>query len=256
MTVFTSHFAGHYDQLYAAKDYRQECDLIEQAISRYGARKPATILDIGCGTGAHALELARRGYAATGVDLSAAMLERAREKGASLPEQQRPRWIEGDVRSFEAGGTFEAAIMMFAVVGYLTTNDDVLAGLRNIRRHLPAGALFACDFWYGPSVLYDRPTDRARIMPIPNGEVIRTTNTRLDIVQHTADVSFRLWTIEHGRVISQTDETHRMRYFFPQEFALMLSQSGFSMLGISAFPTIDAPLTDQSWNAFVVAKAV
>jgi hypothetical protein len=48
---------------------------------------------------------------------------------------------------------------------------------------------------------------------------------------------------------------HRLRYFFPQEFALMLSQAGFAMQSISAFPSLDAPLNDHAWNAFVVAHA-
>jgi hypothetical protein len=148
------------------------------------------------------------------------------------------------------------AIMMFAVVGYLTSNDDVLAGLRNIRRHLGAGGVLACDFWYGPSVLTKRPTDRIRVIQTPDGEVIRTATTTLDVPRHTADVSFRLWTIENNRLASQTAETHSLRFFFPQEFALFLSQSGFLPLSSSAFPSADAPLTDETWNAFVVARAV
>lgn len=257
MSVFDAQYAKEYDRLYAAKNYGEECDLIEAAIARHAReRRPVDMLDVGCGTGGHAIELARRGFKLTGVDLSAAMLGHAGEKSAALPEDRRPRWMRGDARDFDAGRQFDMAIMMFAVVGYLTSNDDALAGLRNIRRHLSPGALFACDFWYGPSVLSDRPTDRVRVLPTPNGEIIRATNTVLDITRHTAEVTFRLWTVENGKVASQTRETHLLRYFFPQEFALLLSQSGFGMLGISAFPSIDAPLTDATWNAFVVAQAV
>jgi SAM-dependent methyltransferase len=215
-----------------------------------------TVLDVGCGTGEHALELARRGFRLAGVDLSHDMLRLARAKGAALPIEERPNWLHGDARTFEAGGPFDAAIMMFAVIGYLIRNDDVLQSLRNIRRHISTGALFICDFWYGPSVLTDRPTDRVKVLPTPAGKLIRTTQTKLDIAMHTADVTFMLWSIEGDRIASETTETHAMRYFFPQEFALLLSQSGFSMLSISAFPSIDAPLTDATWNAFVVARAV
>ncbi len=256
MSVFDAQYAEQYDLLYAGKNYNAECDLVESAIRTYAATRPRTLLDVGCGTGGHAIELARRGFALTGVDLSDHMLGLARSKGASLPSAQQPKWLQGDARDFDAGGTFDMAIMMFAVIGYLTGNDDVLRGLRNIRRHLPAGALFVCDFWYGPSVLRDPPTDRVRVLPAGAGEVIRTTQTALDIVTHTAEVSFRLWSIENGRVCSDTRESHRMRYFFPQEFALLLSQADFEMRSISAFPTLDAPLSDDSWNAFVVAKSI
>jgi SAM-dependent methyltransferase len=255
MPVFAADYAQQYDRLYAAKNYQQECDLIEGAITRHGSARPATIIDIGCGTGGHALELAQRGYRLTGVDLSESMLKQAQSKAASLESERRPVWVHGDARDFKAGGPFDMAIMMFAVVGYLTRNEDVLQGLANIRSHLKPGGLFVCDFWYGPSVLSDRPTDRARVLPTPRGEVIRTTNTVLDVVRHTADVTFQLWTLEDGKVASATREKHSLRYFFPQEFALLLGQSGFEMLNISAFPTLDGPLTDESWNALVVARA-
>lgn len=256
MSVFDVQYAKEYDRLYAAKHYGEECDLIEAAIVRHsGGRRPTDVLDVGCGTGGHSIELARRGFRMTGVDLSAAMLGHAGEKSTALPEGSRPKWMRGDARNFDVGRQFDMAIMMFAVVGYLTGNDDVLAGLRNIRRHLTPGALFICDFWYGPSVLSDRPTDRVRVLPTPGGEIIRATNTVLDITRHTAEVTFRLWTVEGGKLTAQTRETHLLRYFFPQEFALLLSQSGFAMESISAFPTIDQPLNDKTWNALVVARA-
>lgn len=256
MTVFNSLYAAHYDQLYAEKNYSAECDLIETVASRYCAQRPTTLLDVGCGTGGHSIELARRGFKVTAVDLSSQMLAHARTKSASLADQQQPTWLCGDARTFDAGSQFDMAIMMFAVIGYLTGNDAVLAGLRNIRRHLKPGAVFACDFWYGPSVLVVRPTDRVRVIPTPDGEVIRATSTTLDVARHTADVSIRLWTIENQQLASHTAETHSLRFFFPQEFTLLLSESGFSLQSISAFPSADAPLTDETWNAFVVAKAV
>lgn len=254
-TVFDSLYAQHYDQLYAEKDYAAECDLVQQAIARHGHAAPATLLDVGCGTGGHAIELARRGLAVTGVDLSAAMLEHARHKAASVPAFRSPAWLCGDARSFDAGRRFDAAIMMFAVVGYLTANNDVAAGLANIRRHLEAGAVFVCDFWYGPAVLMQRPTDRIRVLDSAHGQVIRATHTRLDVAHHTADVSFRLWTIEQGARVAETQELHRLRYFFPQEFAYLLAQAGFDVQSMSAFPTLDAPLAETSWNALVVATA-
>jgi SAM-dependent methyltransferase len=256
MPVFDTQYADQYDRLYSEKNYRLECDLIEAAATRFASTRPATILDIGCGTGQHAIELAARGYRLTGVDLSGAMLEHAQSKSAILPAASRPRWLQGNARHFDSGATYDMAIMMFAVVGYLTTNAQVLEGLRNIRRHLVDGGIFACDFWYGPAVLTDRPTDRVRNMPTAHSEVIRTTRTELNIADHTADVTFRLWEIQGTKLLSDTSETHRMRYFFPQEFALLLSCAGFELLQLSAFPSLDARLTDSTWNAFSVAKAV
>ena len=124
-----------------------------------------------------------------------------------------------------------------------------------MRRHLKPGALFVCDFWYGPSVLSVRPNDRVREVTTSNGKVIRAANTTVDIGNHTADVSFKLWTLEHGRLVGEAIERHRLRYFFPQEFALFLSSAGFQLQSLSAFPSLDNALTSESWNALVVASA-
>jgi len=54
-----------------------ECDFIEKEID---FNKLLKIIDIGCGTGRHSIELAKRGYKVTGIDLSESQLERAKEK--------------------------------------------------------------------------------------------------------------------------------------------------------------------------------
>ena len=255
MSIFNELYADQYDCLYASKNYRIECDLVEEAVRRFSTIKPISLLDVGCGTGGHAIEMARRGYAVTGVDLSQHMLDIAMEKSRSQISLLSPHWVCGDIRDFETGQQYDLTIMMFAVVGYLTTNSDVLAGLRNIRHHLKTGALLICDFWSGPSVLTLRPTGRVREFVTPIGKVIRTANTSLDIATHTADVTFKLWTLANDRIVSETCETHHLRYFFPKEFELFLSNAGFKMKGLSAFPSLDDSLTSESWNALVVAVA-
>jgi len=256
MSVFNQHYAGQYDHFYAGKNYSDECNLIEDAIKRFASTQPKTVLDIGCGTGGHAIELARRGYRVTGVDLSQAMLDQANKKSEALDSLSKPLWLQGDARDFDAGSRFDCGIMMFAVIGYLVDNEDVLKGLRNIRRQLEPGALFICDFWYGPSVLAVKPTDRVRVFTQGVSRVIRSASTVLDIPQHSAEVTFQLWTLEGERLLGESSETHHLRYFFPQEFALMMSVAGFEMLSLTAFPSLDKPLGDDAWNAVAVARAV
>jgi ubiquinone/menaquinone biosynthesis C-methylase UbiE len=255
MSVFNSLYANEYDTLYLEKDYVGECALVESAIKQFG-RPVRSILDVGCGTGSHAIEFARRGYQVTGVDLSQSMLDVAARKAADETLDHQPKWITGDARKFAADSHFDIATMLFAVVSYLTTNDDVLEGLSNIRRHLRPGSLFLCDFWYGPAVLSVRPNERVRVLETGGRRTIRAASTTVDSFSQTADVSFRLWSIEGDHYLGEAQETHRMRYFFPQEFKVLLNQAGFACKSLTAFPTLDQRLTDESWNAFCVAEAV
>ncbi|MEY4467910.1 MAG: hypothetical protein RIR21_1703 [Pseudomonadota bacterium] len=257
MSVFTSLYASQYDSMYSDKSYSAECDLIDEAVNRYAVRPPVKLLDIGCGTGGHAFELSKRGYQVTGVDLSAEMLDAAKAKARLLDVNLQPRFVHGDARNFDTGSTHDIAIMMFAVIGYLTSNDDVQATLRNVRAQLAPGALFVCDFWYGPSVLTTRPSDRFREVETASGSrLLRAASTALDTRRHLAEVTFRLWQLEGKRIAHEASEVHRMRYFFPMEFELLLASAGFALKSMSAFPSLDAHLSDDTWNALVVAQAV
>ena len=70
-------YAHKYDKECFVHGTVGECDFIEAEIGR---DKSLNIIDIGCGTGRHSIELARRGYSLIGVDLSESQLIRAREK--------------------------------------------------------------------------------------------------------------------------------------------------------------------------------
>lgn len=253
---YNQFFAEHYDQFYSQKNYRAECDLIEEAAGRFLPARPQSILDVGCGTGGHAIELAKRHYKLTGIDLSSAMLGLAQEKASRHTFSHQPHFVQGDIRSFDTGQSYDAAIMMFAVIGYLNKNTDVHQGLKNIRRHLRQGALFVCDFWYGASVLTERPTDRVRVIEDNGQTIIRTSTTQIDTTNHSVDVRMRVWKMENDLFLGHSDETHHMRYYFSREFEFHLQQAGFELCQLSAFPTLDQPLTDQAWSAFSVARAI
>src|SRR6266545_8347446 len=72
-------YAQGYDRESFTRGTLQEVDFIEREI---GFDRSLRVLDVGCGTGRHAIELAKRGYAVTGIDLSPSLLVRAREKAA------------------------------------------------------------------------------------------------------------------------------------------------------------------------------
>ena|SRR5262245_16062327 len=254
---FGREYADLYDLLYSDKDYEAECNLVEEVFRRYGTGRVHTILDLGCGTGNHAVVLAQRGYQVTGVDRSPEMLARAREKMALDPlcrSRNLPTFYQGDVRNIDLGQQFDAVLMMFAVLGYQLTNDDVSAALRTVRRHLKLGGLFVCDVWYGPAVLAIRPGERVKVIPTDGGKVLRIASGLLDVYHHLAQVHYYSLKLCGQQVVSEGEEIHHMRYFFPQELLLFMAQEQLNLVGIYAFGNLTKVPDEDTWNVLIVAK--
>ncbi|WP_109105606.1 class I SAM-dependent methyltransferase [Azospirillum sp. TSO35-2] len=257
--VFGTGYAAAYDALYRDKDYEAECDLVERILNEHGHDGPRRLLDLGCGTGNHALPLARRGHAVTGVDRSPGMLDQARAKvgKTAFPNgTPAPVFHPGDVRTLDLGTRFDAALMMFAVLGYQHENADLTDTLNTVRRHLAPGGLFVFDVWNGLAVLTDRPGQRIRTVTDGATRIIRTTTTTLDTVHQRCRVRFGVLRLEGDRVVDEQDEEHIMRFFFPQELDLALGAAGMRMEGLQAFPDYDRAPDEHAWNVICIARAI
>lgn len=253
--IFESGYADTYDFVYRDKDYAGEVAAVSRLFERYKTGQIKSVLDLGCGTGRHAILLTRNDLDVVGIDQSDAMLGHARKLAKEGERGRSPTFIKGDVRDFEAGNTFDAALMMFNVLGYMTSNDDLLAALRSVRRHLRDGGLFVFDIWYGPAVAAHPPTDRIKEFKRPSGEMIRLATGRIFPQESRCDLSIRLITIDENAVKSDTIESHPVRYFFPLEIDLALRQAGFRMATIRQFPNVDEQPDMNTWPAVVVAVA-
>ena len=254
--VFGDAYATAYDRLYGDKDYVSECELIVDAFSRYADGPLHSVLDLGCGSGGHALELASRGYDVVGVDRSEPMLALARAK-VDTPSAAMTHFgvefTQGDVRNFDLGRKFDAVVFMFAVLGYQLTNDDVLLALRRARAHLRTGGLLLFDIWYGPAVAAIGPGHRIKVVEEPTRTLIRVADGEVDERRGVCRVSYRLWDLPEGAGATESSETHEMRFFYPMELELLLADSGFKMRCLSAFPDLDTEADSSQWNALVVA---
>jgi SAM-dependent methyltransferase len=253
--VFGETYADVYDLLYGEKDYAAECDILEDFFRRYGDGSLHKILDLGCGTGNHALILAGRGYEVVGVDRSQRMLDHLRKKAAGLSKGLRPSFHRGDICTLELKERFDVALMMFAVLGYQIENRSVLSALCTARRHLRVGGLLIFDVWFGPAVLAERPSDRLKIISTAKGRLLRFASSELDILNHTCRVNYRIWGLERERLMEETEEEHLMRYFFPKELELFLEHAKFSLMKLTAFPESNQDPSEKSWNVIVVANA-
>lgn len=146
--------------------------------------------------------------------------------------------------------------MMFAVLGYQLENADILLALKAARRHLRPGGLLIFDVWYGPAVLHQRPSQRIKVIPTPEGTILRVALGELDVHRHICTVHYHMWKLEGERLAAETEESHSMRFFFSQELDLFLEDSGFTLAQLAAFLEFDQDVDEMTWNVLGVAYAV
>lgn len=248
-------YAYSYDTLYATKDYNQEISFVEDILKKFHTHdSPQKILDLGCGTGGHAIPLANLGYSVLGIDRSDDMIECARAKlDDSLKE--RVKFEIGDLQNFTTDEQFDCAICMFAVLGYQTTNAALMASLSNVKRALRPGGIFIADFWYGPAVLSDLPVQRVKTIVRQDERLIRIATPTIQANDNVVEVDYQLLRLKDDRILEETSELHAMRYFFQPEMELFLDSSGFRAVHFCEFGLIDNGCSKDTWNITVIARA-
>lgn len=255
MNVF-GNYARYYDLLYRDKDYAGEAQFVHQLLQNY-APGTKSILELGCGTGAHAVLLAKEGYQVHGVDLSADMLLRATDRLSSLPTElaSRLEFSQGDIRTVRINKQFDAVISLFHVISYQTTNEDLQAAFATVKAHLKPGGVFIFDCWYGPAVSRLRPSLRVKRLEDEEISVIRIADSLMYPNDNLVDVHYQVLIKQKNTgIVEELQETHKMRYLFKPEISLLLVQSGFEYVEGREWMTNREPSFD-TWGVYFVFRA-
>lgn len=252
MEVFQD-YAYYYNAFYQDKDYRAEASQVDGLLKKYG-KNISKIVNYGCGTGRHDLELTKLGYQCTGIDMSPLMVEiaqkNAEEAGTDI------KFSVADIREYEPKGKYDAVISLFHVMSYQNGNQDILAAFRAARKALNAGGIFLFDVWYGPGVLSDQPAVRVKEIEDADNRLVRIARPVMHDKENVVDVCYEVFVIDKETGRTKTiHEVHNMRYFFRPELAFYLQETGFELVDNIDCRTLEKTGYD-SWTSYFVARAV
>lgn len=243
-------YAQYYDLLYRDKDYVAEADYVEGLIKRFNPGA-TSVLELGSGTGRHAKLLAERGFFVHGVERSEEMNAIARKRPPDPPigQPSNPLFFQGDIRNIRLNARFDAAIALFHVISYQTSNKDVLAAFRTAYEHLNPGGIFIFDVWYGPAVLTHLPEVRIKRMADDQFAVMRLAEPVLHPNENLVDVNYHIF-VRNLKTdgVEEFREIHVMRYFFKPEISLMADQTGLKVLHAEEWLTGN-PVGPETWGA-------
>jgi len=141
MEAYTS-FAHAYDIFMSDIPYQEWCGYICGILEEYGIAD-GLVLDLGCGTGNLTGLLEQKGYDMIGVDMSADMLEIAREKQAV--SNLNILYLLQDMREFELYGTVRAVVSICDSLNYIMSEAELLQVFRLVNNYLDPGGIFLFD---------------------------------------------------------------------------------------------------------------
>jgi len=246
-TLFEN-YGEKYDNESFAQGTIGECDFIEKEINH---NKSLKIIDIGCGTGRHAIELSKRGYSITGIDLSESLLEKAREKANQNSLQID--FFKHDARNLPFDKKFDVAIMMCEGGFPLMETDEMnYEILKNVSQSLKENAKFIFTTLNG-------------LFPIFNSiEEFCASNTddgNAKYHKNTFDLmtfrDYNITKVEDDNGIEKELECNE-RYYIPSEITWLLKTLGFTKIEIfgsklGAFSREDK-LTTNDFEMLVISE--
>jgi len=242
----------NYGRKYDSESFTQgtigECDFIEKEI---GFDKSIKILDIGCGTGRHAIELSKRSYNVTGIDLSDSLLARAREKAEK--QGLKIDFLKHDARKLSFNNEFDLVIMLCEGAFSLMETDEMnYEILRNATKALKENGKLIFTTLNGLFPLYH------------SVEEFCASNSEAGNATYRSN-TFDLMTFrDHNITEVEDDDGNKKklesneRYYVPSEITWLLKTLGYTKIDIfgaklGAFSRNDR-LTTEDFEMLVIAE--
>jgi SAM-dependent methyltransferase len=210
-----------------ARYVKRQCDFIE---AQLGLERGATILDVGCGLGLHAVELAARGYLVVGLDLSLPMLSRAADEAQD--RGLKINFLHGDMREMTFDGAFDAVLCWGTTLGYFDEDTNRRVIERLYRALKPMGLLLM-DVVNRDHVIRFQPN----LVWFEGDGCVCMEETQFNYITSRLEVK-RTVILDDGR---QRENPYSIRLYALNEIGYLLHLQGFrvaSVSGLEAHPGV------------------
>ncbi len=239
-------YAGGYDRESFTQGTIQEADFIEQVI---GHDRFLKVLDIGCGTGRHSIELAKRGYTVMGIDLSESLLNRARQKAAEAGVS--PTFLRQDARALNFNAVFDVTLIIcegaFPLMETDEMNYDILRGARRALKSPGRLILTTLNALFPLKHSVDEFINAA-------SEESRSSKSEFDLMTFRLASEYEATDDSGVKKILKCNE----RYYAPSEITWLLKSLGFTKTEIYGCTPgrfgRDKTLTPDDFEMLVIAE--
>ena len=223
--------ARAYDIAFQDREFDTECNFLEWALKKHGKIKSKksdkkSFIELACGPGRHAREMAKRGWKSSALDLSKEMVEFAAAEAEK--EGLKITAIEADMTKFKLKKPVLLACTLMESISHLVTNEQMVSHLKSVSKNLVSGGIYVIEMTHP---MFYFPDDE------PNTWVCKEGDTRVEITfglpTDTFDSVTQQWQVttrmkvKEGKEPERVDEIHSpIRWYLAQEMKALIDLSG------------------------------
>ncbi len=250
MAGYEGAFARYYDSLTADVDYRGRGRYLKELVEKHGGRL-RLVLDLACGTGSLALELARQGAEVIAVDGSQEMLAQAMSKSAGVTPPVL--YLCQGMEELDLYGTVDTTLCVLDSLNHLPGKDAIREVFRRVHLFTEPGGLF----------LFDMNTPEKHKNRLGGSTFVRETQEVCCIWQNAwdskngdngvlIDLDFFVW--EKGDRYRRYSESFREVAFPQGEIAALLEETGFRLLEVQGDYTGAPPVPGEERILYIARR--
>ena len=245
---FKKFYSKYYNLVYKNKNYKSEVDYISR-ILKSKKKNIKNILELGSGTGAHAIHLLKKGFNLTCVEKSKDMIFNFKSKSKKIDI------INSDLKKIRLKKKFDAVISMFHVINYMTKNKDLESFFRVASLHLNKGGLLLFDTWYYPAVVYKKPKTINKIFKDKNFKISRKAiPNQLSAKIFKIKYLINILDLNNYKNL-KFSEVHKIRAFDIKELDKVSNKFDFIKIKDYAFLKKTKP-NKKNWGALLLYKKI
>ena len=236
-------YSNTYDIFNKDKKYKEEAKFINQIIQKY-KKNSKSILELGSGTGSHAVFLSKK-YNYTGVEKSSEMIKIYKEK------KIKAKIFKQDIRKLKLNKKYDVIIALFCVMVYLTNIKEFIKTLKNVHKHLNKDGLFIFYFWYTPAVNSIKPQITYNVKKKGNNQFERIAVPKI-VNSKRIDVVYK-FNLNLRKKMYKFIETHKVRHFSLNDIKKYSVESKLKPIHYCEIVTKKKP-SKLTWKILTVLK--
>ena len=242
--IFRKKYSKIYNLIYKKKCYKKESDYIITLLKKNQILHN-NILELGMGTGNHAIHMINKNYDVTGVEKSYEMLKIAKK----IPKLI---CILEDIRSVRLNKNFDAVISLFHVINYMLTNSDINNFFKTANIHLKKGGLLIFDTWNDKIIKIGEVFEN-KFFKI-DSYVIQRISSSKTIKNKVISINFKFIVKKNSKIISSFFEKHLIRYFSFKEINIFAKKNNFRLINDFGMLKFSKPTRNDKNICFVFKK--